>query len=275
MTWIKQNEELYIHNIAPFSLIKINGEWFVTDSRDQSKAVPYSDIFNNPVYNIDFSDKTLLAKHFRAEGVNTPGTPGFSFQGDSNLGLYRIDEDRLGFAANGIRQGEFGVGYGGFTGNIIQLIFDTQSFAQVVANVYTDINKSASVVWETAITPKIANSKIFILYSLSALFGGTPPYLGGIRILAKIGSGSYNLIYRPQEENATSPFGPLELGGDTSVARTKTILPFYHNPTYSLGDTITYKIQMASYSASSSISINISRTGNNGSSQCFLSEIAG
>lgn len=107
MTWIKQNENSYIHDTAPFSIIKQNEIWYVVDSRDQSKAVPYDDIFNNPVYNIDFSDKTLLAKHFRAEGLNTPGTPGFSFQGDINSGFYRISEDVIGVSIGGIKVAQF------------------------------------------------------------------------------------------------------------------------------------------------------------------------
>lgn len=158
MTWIKQNEELYIHDIAPFSLIKINGEWFVTDSRDQSKAVPYSDIFNNPVYNIDFSDKTLLAKHFRAEGVNTPGTPGFSFQGNINTGIYRISEDKIGFSASGVRQGEFGSGYGGFTGNIIQVRSSVWN---------TQITTTTTILTghKLSFTPLYSNSRLLFLLS--------------------------------------------------------------------------------------------------------------
>lgn len=223
MTWIKQNEELYIHNIAPFSLIKINGEWFVTDSRDQSKAVPYNDIFNNPVYNIDFSDKTLLAKHFRAEGVNTPGTPGFSFQGDSNLGLYRIDEDRLGFAANGIRQGEFGVGYGGFTGNIIQVVQGSSATRF----------STASTSWITfsdgvSITPKYINSKFIVIYTISVVASGVNM---GMDFARKIGSGAI------VQNISGKSYGIVS---HASTSWTVACLCYLDSPTLSNLDPITY-----------------------------------
>lgn len=101
MSWIQQNANNYIHSDAPFSLQYIGSSWYLIDNRDQSKAIPINDIYNNPVFSVDFSNQTLLAKHFRGEGVNTPATPAFSFQGDANTGFYRISEDVMGGSVGG------------------------------------------------------------------------------------------------------------------------------------------------------------------------------
>lgn len=74
---------------------------YIVESVDGRFSIPFDDIFNNPVYPIDLSQVTVLGKHFRAEAVNTPGTPGFSFQGDANTGFYRVSEDVMGGAVGG------------------------------------------------------------------------------------------------------------------------------------------------------------------------------
>jgi hypothetical protein len=100
MGWTKQNENFYTHTTAPFSLSYINGTWFVVDNRDQSKAIPFDDIFNNPVFSIDFSSAnlivnsldsttTILGNHIRGESANTPSTPAHSFKTEISSGLYR------------------------------------------------------------------------------------------------------------------------------------------------------------------------------------------
>ena len=87
MSWIKQNENFYIHDQAPFSLSKINGTWFVIDNRDQSKAIPFNDILSNPVFPADFSNETIFAKHFRGQATGDLTSPPHSFQGEINSGL--------------------------------------------------------------------------------------------------------------------------------------------------------------------------------------------
>ena len=74
---------------------------YIVESVDGRFSIPFDDIFNNPVFPIDLSQVTVLGKHFRAEAVNTPGTPGFSFQGDANTGFYRVGEDVMGGAVGG------------------------------------------------------------------------------------------------------------------------------------------------------------------------------
>lgn len=270
MSWIQQNANNYIHSNAPFSLQYIGSSWYLIDNRDQSKAIPFNDIFDNPVFSVDFSNQSILAKHFRGEGVNTPATPAFSFQGDLNTGMYRISGDTVGFAANGIKQGEFGVGYGGFTGNIVQVISETQNFQTNFTTTYVDINKSSGVVWETVITPKFANSRLLIIYKLSTTING---FNMGFRISQKIASGSYAIIYKPEETNATAPFSPLDMGAPAAVIRNQWFLPVIITPTYTIGDSITTKIQGAT--DASTATVNNPRTGNNGHSEIFIFEIAG
>jgi len=101
MSWIKQNENFYIHDQAPFSLSKINGTWFVIDNRDQSKAIPFDDILSNPVFPADFSNETILAKHFRGQATGDLASPPHSFQGEINSGLYRESAGVLAFAVLG------------------------------------------------------------------------------------------------------------------------------------------------------------------------------
>ena len=89
MPWIKQNENLYTHSEATFVMVKQSEKWVLIDTRDQSKAIPIDDIFNNPVFLINFENQVVLASHFRGEGANTPSTPAYSFKTEISSGLYR------------------------------------------------------------------------------------------------------------------------------------------------------------------------------------------
>jgi hypothetical protein len=196
MSWIPAGSNLYIHDTAPFLLERIDGNWILRDARDKTQAIPFSDIFNNPVFPIDLSNadvivKTLqslgsilgasiqslgaiigdslnitnsaLAKHFRGESANSPNSPVFSIQGDINTGFYHISDGVFGWSSNGIKHGQFGAGYGGFTGNVIQVVSATKSD--------TFVSSTASFVDITglslSITPKYSNSIILLFSSIS------------------------------------------------------------------------------------------------------------
>jgi len=163
MSWIKQNENFYTHDVAPFSLSYINGSWFLIDNRDQSKAVPYEDIYNNPVFSPNFLTQSVLASHFRGEASNTPSTPAHSFKTDIDTGMYRISDGKVGFSSNGSRVGEFGTGYGGFTGNILQVLQTSiDSQLSTGSTSYVDITGLS-----VSITPNYTTSKILILFKLN------------------------------------------------------------------------------------------------------------
>jgi microcystin-dependent protein len=118
MSWIKIDDNLYCHDKAPYGLIRIDSNWEVFDLRDKSKFIDFSDIFNNPVFPIDFSNSDLIVKsleslgnvkalHFRGELANSPTTPAFSSQGDIDTGFYHISSGKFGFSSNGIKTMEF------------------------------------------------------------------------------------------------------------------------------------------------------------------------
>ena len=172
MSWIKQNNNLYTHSDAPFSLQYIGSTWYLVDNRDQSKAIPFSDIFNNPAFPVDFLNSDLLvnsldsttfvkATHLRSEGANTPATPGHSFKNEINSGLYRESAGKLAFSVLGNKVGEIGAGYGGFTGNIIQVVQTTTNGTAVT----TGTSYQNYTALACSITPKYNNSKVMIMLS--------------------------------------------------------------------------------------------------------------
>ena len=101
MSWIQQNANNYIHSDAPFSLQYIGSSWYLIDNRDQSKAIPIDDIYNNPVFPLNISTQTILAKHFRGQATGDLASPPHSFQGEINSGLYRESAGVLAFSVLG------------------------------------------------------------------------------------------------------------------------------------------------------------------------------
>lgn len=100
-----------------------------------------------------------------AVGDGTVGTPGLHFVSDTDNGFYRIGTNQVGISAAGARVGEFGSGYGGFIGNVIQVqsAIKTDSFSSTPsAGNYTDVTGLA-----VTITPKYSNSKILIICSIT------------------------------------------------------------------------------------------------------------
>lgn len=208
-------------------------------------------------------------------GVGFPdgsvSNPSIKFTNDGDTGFYRISDNKIGVSVGGSEVGEIGIGYGGFIGNIIQVVSESNNYSNSFTTTYLDINKASGTVWETSITPKLANSKLFIMYKLSVT---TNSIYYGARVLQKIANSSYNVIYKPEEQNSSSPFAPLDYGSGNAVNKTPHFLPVFVIPTYNLGDTITTKIQCATESGAIN-GFNNTRTGNNGHSEVFIFEIAG
>ena len=129
MSWTKISEDLYNNDTALTSIEKIDGIWYVIDNSRQQRSIPFTDIFNNPVFPVDFSNVDMIvkslvsngsisgdslditnnakAKHFRQELSGDPSTPGFSAQGDPNTGFYHISDGVFGYSSNGIKKSEF------------------------------------------------------------------------------------------------------------------------------------------------------------------------
>jgi hypothetical protein len=217
-------------------------------------------------------DANVIGKIITGNG--TASLPSHSFISDPNTGLYRISDGVMGFVSNGIKRGEFGGSYGGFTGNLIQLNSFTQNFQTIITTVtFSNINSSSGVIWEISITPKLANSKIFILYKFGIAINLE---YGGIKILNKINAGgTYSTIYDPQKTGNDQ--NGLEFGVQSSASYQLVNIPIIHSPVYNVGDTLFYKAMGSVYSAGQSLVINTLRTGtgaNSGHSEAYILEIA-
>jgi hypothetical protein len=57
-----------------------------------------------------------------------------NFTNQTNKGLYNLATDKIGIAVGGAKVGEIGVGYGGFTGNIIQVAYTELTTSGVTAS---------------------------------------------------------------------------------------------------------------------------------------------
>lgn len=203
--------------------------------------------------------------------------PSLTPSGDTNTGIYSIGSDIMGFAANGSRVGEFGSGYGGFTGNVIQLQNSTNTFNQnnTTTGSYSDVNSASSTPWEITITPRYTNSKIIIFYVINFTVYG-PVLAGsayaGFRIDRKIGAGAYSNIY----ENQRDANGAYNFGTNSSVASTlsifaNAILMYVDSPNTT--STCTYKLLSMPYNTGHGIVINVSASNINGKSYVTVQEV--
>lgn len=174
-------------------------------------------------------DANITGKALTGNGL--VGAPSHSFVNDPNSGLYRISEDKIGFAANGIRQGEFGIGYGGFTGNIIQVVQGSLSTYFTTSNTgYVDISTGLMI----SITPRYNTSKILILGGLQGVYN----------------SGSYvkARILRDVTEI-------LVLANTSFTVRSGSLSINYLDSPATINQ-ITYKIQVGNYGAGGTTYVN-------------------
>jgi hypothetical protein len=104
---------------------------------------------------------TMSGVIFNSDG--TAANPSIAFTSDTNTGLYRIGSDKIGITTNGARVGEIGVGYGGFTGNVIQV----QSTALLTTTTFSTSFGDISGL-SVAITPRYTTSKILIMCHINA-----------------------------------------------------------------------------------------------------------
>ena len=101
-------------------------------------------------------------------GVGFPNgsvsNPSMKFTNDTDTGLYRIDANKIGISTGGNKVGEIGNGYGGFTGNIIQVQSTTKSdvFSTTTTGTFLDVPNLF-----VTITPRYITSKILVMMSIS------------------------------------------------------------------------------------------------------------
>lgn len=179
-------------------------------------------------------DGNITGKILTGNGL--VGAPTHSFINDPDSGLYRISENKIGFAANGIRQGEFGVGYGGFAGNIIQVLSVVKSDTFTTNNTsYTDVPNL-----NISITPRYNNSKILLLVDIGGFtsIGGGTSNMRLLRDATEIYSG----------DGANGVLNQVHDGGSTQGEH--YFSAFHHGSSFldspNTLSTIIYKIQVKS-----------------------------
>lgn len=146
----------------------------------------------------------------------TASAPSLTPSGDTNTGLYSIGADTIGFSSNGVRVGEFGNGYGGFTGNIIQVVSTAKTDTSTLSTTFGTISGLSQ-----SITPKYSTSKILIIINISfgrsadniiyfkILRGSTDIYIGdvaGSRTRASAVNYMSNIATGTQVNNITLVF---------------------------------------------------------------------
>lgn len=176
-------------------------------------------------------------------------TPSVSFTSDTNTGLYRISEDKIGVSIGGVRTGEIGSGYGGFTGNIIQVqsgVLNTTFAAP--ASTFTDIGLSVSII------PRYNTSNILILAVV--ILGGN--FWDNVMRLNLV-RGSTNIAQPTTGTSASTSFARA-YGVDSSNSGNfgiPTTIMFLDSPATT--SSITYKIQLLGTSNTTYVN----RTANN------------
>jgi hypothetical protein len=185
---------------------------------------------------------TGVGTNFSTTGSAT--TPTISLGNQTNKGFYHAGSDKIGFAIGGNKVGEIGAGYGGFTGNIIQVLqtIKSDNFTASPSS-FVDIT-GLSVL----ITPKYINSKILVLFDISV--GGVL----GSYIMFNLLRDSTN-IYQPTTSKtymATKVFYVGNGGSDNPLGNTNGI--FFDSP--NTISSITYKIQARNSTSGSPFYIN-------------------
>ncbi len=165
---------------------------------------------------------------FNSDG--TVSSPSISFTSDTNTGLYRIGSDKIGIATNGARVGEIGVDYGGFTGNIIQVVSATTTNSTANStNTYADISGLTA-----SITPKYNTSKILVLVTTLIGLDATVSSSGRLYAINLLRGATQIAIY----DNQTISVNASGTGGYTFVCA------FSYLDSPATTSSTTYKLQI-------------------------------
>ena len=154
------------------------------------------------------------------------------------------------------------------TGSIIQTVqhnFTTGNFT-TQSNSYVDITG-----FSQAITPLAASSKILVILSASISASPNGTYNGqvGVSVNRSIAGGSYTAV-------ASQMPGNYVQETYVSYHHESMNITFLDSPSYSLGNAITYKMQMKSADTSVTSGMYVSIGGvTNGANKLILLEVAG
>ena len=154
------------------------------------------------------------------------------------------------------------------TGSIIQTVqhnFTTGNFS-TTSNSYVDITG-----FSKAITPLAASSKILVILSAAIYASPNGTYNGqvGVSVNRSIAGGSYTAV-------ASQMPGNYVQETYVSYHHESMNITFLDSPSYSLGNAITYKMQMKSADTSVTSGMYVSIGGvTNGANKLILLEVAG
>lgn len=199
-------------------------------------------------------------------GLTSPGvglqdgsvsSPSLKFSNDGDTGLYRIGNNTIGFTAGGQRVGEIGPGYGGFTGNVIQV--------QSTTKTDTFFTASSSYVEITGlslnITPKNASNRIILIGNLSVGFGtATILRFRFTKNNTPIGIGD-------TAGSRTSATSAVYTGNADTVSHISSVNLVFYDSVVGTTNTITYKIECSTPSIGLYINRNQSDGDNSGVSR--------
>ena len=173
-------------------------------------------------------------------------TPSLTFTNDSDTGLYRIGNNTIGISTGGVKVGEIGNGYGGFTGNIIQVVSSFKSDTSSFSSSWGDISGLS-----LSITPKYTSSKILLFASV--LTGRS----SDIMLFLKFVRNTTDIAMGDTAGNRTSTTSSNAFGSSaTTVHNVSQVMMFSDSPNTT--SETTYKIQAKSDSATGYIN----RAGN-------------
>lgn len=112
--------------------------------------------------------------------TGSASTPTISIGNQTNKGFYHSATDTIGISVGGSKVGQIGVGYGGFTGNVIQV---RSSYWTTQVSTTTTLLTGHKI----SFTPYYSNSRL--LFLLSAMLANT---VGGTWSYAKIKNNTDN-----------------------------------------------------------------------------------
>jgi hypothetical protein len=164
-------------------------------------------------------------------------SPSMKFTNDGDTGLYRIGSNTIGIATNGAKVGEIGADYGGFTGNVLQVV-------QASDNSYSSVSSALYTWLSLTITRKLSTSKILAMFSGNLGTGSATDV--SIKLKNAI-SGYISIGNTAGLDNSSSSIG-TDKGGTSALGGTSTyfMIPcnvvFLHTPTTALSQTYSIDI---------------------------------
>lgn len=171
-------------------------------------------------------------------GTGSASAPTISIGNQTNKGFYHVGTDKIGVSVGGTKVGEIGNGYGGFTGNVIQVLNAVKTSFQDTSSTtqFVDVTDLSLV-----ITPRNIQNKILISVRLNNISNTTAEitYFNLLRnstVVTKSTSGGL--------ADTLGAFATGGGGGMTTDSRkiSSVAIDFLDSP--SSISAITYKIQM-------------------------------